>query len=246
MKVLELIDVGINFAGVKAVRGVTMSIVSGERRAIIGPNGAGKTTLFNLIGGQLHPSSGTIRLLGRDVRALPAHRRTYLGLSRTFQISRLFLDLTVLENMLLGVQGTRLAKLSLFRPAQADRGVRERAEELLAQWQLIDYRDKAVRNLSYGTQRQLEIAMALAPSPRLLLLDEPTAGLSRVERNLVTARLGALDPELSVLLTEHDMDVVFDFARHITVLDHGEIMADGDPQTVQRNPAVHEIYFGTD
>ncbi|MGE3148199.1 MAG: ABC transporter ATP-binding protein [Pseudorhodoplanes sp.] len=243
MIVLATDDLGINFGGIRAVHDVSITVAAGERRAIIGPNGAGKTTLFNLIGGQLKPSAGEIRLLGQKVHGLVARQRAYLGLSRTFQITRLFPSLTVIETMLIGVLGTEPGKLSFIRSPGAQPAARDRARALLAEWCLSDYENHYVGELSYGTQRQLEIALALALSPKVLLLDEPTAGLSIAERDLVVNQLGRLDPNLTVLLTEHDMDVVFGIATHITVLDHGEVVVEGPPAEVRRNPRVHEIYF---
>ena len=244
MILLRTEDLGINFGGVQAVRDVALNVESGERRAIIGPNGAGKTTLFNLIGGQLPPSTGSIRFLDQDIVGLSAHRRAYLGIARTFQISKLFLRLTVMENILLAVQGTHPVKLSLISPLGRHGEHMERATSLLERWGLWEYRDEAVSNLSHGSQRQLEIVLALASGPKLLMLDEPTSGLSIGERELVTERIRGLERDLTVLMTEHDMDVVFEIADRITVLNYGEIVCDGPPAMVRDEPIVHEIYFG--
>ena len=246
MTLLATERLGINFGGVRAVHDVALRVEPGERRAIIGPNGAGKTTLFNLIGGQLTPSNGSIRFEDQEIVGLSAHRRAYLGIARTFQISKLFLRLTVMENILLAVQGTHPVKLSLFSPLGRQGGHRERATALLEEWGLWEYRDEAVSNLSHGSQRQLEIVLALASGPSLLMLDEPTSGLSIAERELVTERIHGLERDLTILMTEHDMDVVFDVSDRITVLDHGQIVCDGPPGEVRDDPAVHEIYFGGD
>ena len=246
MTLLRTEDLGINFDGVQAVRGVALNVERGERRAIIGPNGAGKTTLFNLIGGQLPPSTGSIRFQDQEIVGLSAHRRAYLGIARTFQISKLFLRLTVMENILLAVQGTHRVKLSLITPLGRRAEHMERATALLEQWGLWEYRDEAVSNLSHGSQRQLEIVLALASGPKLLMLDEPTSGLSIAERELVTERIRGLERDLTILMTEHDMDVVFEISDRITVLNYGEIVCDGPPATVRDEPIVHEIYFGGD
>jgi branched-chain amino acid transport system ATP-binding protein len=226
------------------VRDLSLEIQPGERRAIIGPNGAGKTTLFNLIGGQLSPSSGQIFLFGREVTKLPPFRRAALGLARTFQITTLFPNLTVLENMLLAVQALDSVKFVLYRRLTSYQHLLSTAQSLLEQWNLWEKRHALVRQLSYGEQRQLEILLAVAHLPRVLLLDEPTAGLSAAETRQVVAMIQQLDPSITVLLIEHDMDVAFQVARHITVLHQGRLLADGAPEAIRRDPTVAEIYLG--
>jgi branched-chain amino acid transport system ATP-binding protein len=217
---------------------------AGERRALIGPNGAGKTTLFNLIAGTIPVTSGSIRLFGRDVTRTAPHRRAALGLARTFQINNLFPALTVLENCLLAVQALTRTKFSMFRPLDAYGGLAEQARAALALVGLDDRRGATVRNLSHGEQRQLEIALALAGRPKVLLLDEPTAGLSPAESQHMARLLRTLDPAITVLMIEHDMDIALEMAEHVTVLHYGRVIADGLRDDVKADPLVREIYLG--
>ena len=235
-----------NFGGLQALYNLSLEIQPGERRAIIGPNGAGKTTLFHLIGGQLSPSSGRIFLFGREVTKLPPFRRAALGLGRTFQITTLFLNLTVMENMLLAVQALDSVRFVFYRPLTGYRNILIQARRLLEQWNLWEKRRALVRQLSYGEQRQLEILLALAPMPKVLLLDEPTAGLSAAETQQVVAMIQHLDPSITVLLIEHDMDVAFQVAQRITVLHHGRLLADGPPEAIRKDSTVAEIYLGVE
>ena len=224
--------------------GVGLAVRPGERRALIGPNGAGKTTLFNLVAGALPVTAGRIELFGRDVTSMPPHRRAALGLTRTFQISNLFPTLTVLDNCLLAVQALTRAKFAMHRRLAADTALRARAEETLAAVGLGDRTGAVVRNLSHGEQRQLEIGLALAGQPRVLLLDEPTAGLSPAESGSMARLLGRLDPAITVLIIEHDMDIALEIARHVTVLHYGRVIADGTRDHVRADPMVREIYLG--
>ncbi len=243
---LTLSDLSKAFGGLRAVEGVGLCVEAGERRALIGPNGAGKTTLFNLISGELSPSGGRITLFGRDVTRLPPHRRAALGLARTYQITNLFQKLTVLENLLLAVQGLERTKLVLHRPVTSYRHLHLRAEAVLESVGLADKGMEVVKNLSHGEQRQMEVAMALASRPRLLLLDEPTAGLSPAESLMMTAMLEKLDSEITLLIIEHDMDVAFALTDRVTVLHNGKVVADGSQDEVKANPLVGEIYLGSD
>jgi branched-chain amino acid transport system ATP-binding protein len=234
-----------DFGGLRAVDGVTLTVGVGERRVILGPNGAGKTTLFNLITGLLAPLAGTIRLFGDDVTALAPYRRARLGLGRTFQITTLFPRLTVLESVLLAVQGAEpAARFSLLRPLRAHRHLWERAEALLAEWDLAGVHDVPARELSYGEQRQLELLLALAGRPRALLLDEPTAGLSAAETATVVAMIQRFPRDVTVLLIEHDMDVALTLAERVTVLHQGRVLADGTREQVRADARVREIYLG--
>jgi len=238
---LSITGLSKEFGGLLALDGVSLTVAPGERRAIIGPNGAGKTTLFSLISGEARPSAGRIALFGRDVTRFAPYRRAGLGLARTYQITNLFPRLTALDNCLLAVQALSPAKFHLHRyPA-----FHQRARRVLDAVGLADKEDEAVRNLSHGEQRQLEIALALAGSPRLLLLDEPTAGLSPAESHAMTALLKDLDPAITVLVIEHDMDVAFALTDRITVLHYGKVVADGLAQEVKANALVQEIYLGT-
>ncbi len=243
---LALSDLSKAFGGLKAVDGVALSVEPGERRALIGPNGAGKTTLFNLISGELPPSEGRIALFGRDVTTLPPHRRAALGLARTYQITNLFPSLTVLENLLLAVQGLERTKLAFLRPVASYRHLFERARAVLDSVGLGGKEGEVVKNLSHGEQRQMEVAMALASRPRLLLLDEPTAGLSPAESLTMTALLKTLDAGITLLVIEHDMDVAFALTDRVTVLHNGRVVADGSREEVRANPLVKEIYLGSD
>ena len=232
------------FAGLDAVSGVSLEVARGERRAIIGPNGAGKTTLFNLISGELTPSAGRILLYGRDVTDLPPNRRAALGISRTFQITNLFPKLTVLENLVLAAQALQPTKFDMLRPVRRFAPLYADAEALLGEIGLGDRRDERVRNLSHGEQRQIEVAMALLCKPQLLLLDEPAAGLAPAEATVMVSLLKALDASIAVLIIEHDMDVAFEVADRIAVLDSGRLLADGTRAEIRENQAVREIYFG--
>jgi branched-chain amino acid transport system ATP-binding protein len=221
-----------------------LAVQQGERRAIIGPNGAGKTTLFNLISGELEVSGGAIHLFDHDITGLPPHRRAALGLARTFQITNLFPSLSALENALLAVQGLTRTKFAMLRPLERFAGLREHALAALRAVGLEDRAATTVRNLSHGEQRQLEIALALAGRPRVLLLDEPTAGLSPGESQLMADLLRRLDPAMTVLIIEHDMDIALEIALHVTVLHYGRVIADGPREDVKADPLVREIYLG--
>jgi branched-chain amino acid transport system ATP-binding protein len=243
---LRVDGVGIHFGGLQALDTVSFAMEPGERRVIIGPNGAGKTTLFNVISGQLRPSTGSVHLFGDDVTRVPSHRRAALGLARTFQITNLLPNLTVAENLMLAVQALLPIKRSLYRPMRSYPQVTERTHALLKEWNLLDKREELARHLSYGDQRELEILMALAGSPRLLLLDEPTAGLSTAETHLVVDVVQRLDPAITILLIEHDLDVAFELASRVMVLHQGRLLLEGTPAEVRGNAQVAEIYLGSD
>lgn len=244
MALLSLDRVSKNFAGVKALQNVSLTIEVGERRAIIGPNGAGKTTLFNIISGELAPTTGSVALEGRVVTNTPPERMFRLGLARTFQKNSLFLDLTTFENVRLAVQAHQKQGHHWFRPWWAFQAVIARTQQVLERAGLWSRHDEPAKNLSYGEQRQLEMAIALAGEPKLLLLDEPTAGMSVTETASSVATIGALPRDLTLLIIEHDMDTVFALADRITVLDHGQVIADGDPATVRNDPQVRAVYLG--
>jgi branched-chain amino acid transport system ATP-binding protein len=243
--VLELKGLCKSFGGLHAVRGVDLKVLCGDRKAIIGPNGAGKTTLFNVVTGILPATSGQVLLFGQDVTNWPSHRRTAVGMARTFQITSLFPRLTVLDNVLLAIQGVRASKFVTWRFLSSYRDVYAKADHLLEQAGFQDRRDVEVRNLSHGEQRQLEIVLGLASDPKILLLDEPAAGLSSGESQEMAKFLRRLDPELAILLIEHDMDVVFDVADHISVLHFGEVLETGAAQQIRSSQKVQEIYLGT-
>jgi branched-chain amino acid transport system ATP-binding protein len=242
---LILAELSKAFGGLKAVENVSLSVAPGERRALIGPNGAGKTTLFNLISGDLPPTGGRITLFSQDVTYLPPHRRAALGLARTYQITNLFPSLTVLENLLLAVQALERTKLVLLRRVTSYAHLYARSRAVLESVGLGDKEGEVVRNLSHGEQRQMEIAMALACRPRLLLLDEPTAGLSPAESRMMTELLKRLNGEITLIVIEHDMDVAFALTDRVTVLHNGSVVADGSGDEVKANPLVREIYLGS-
>ena len=233
-----------SFGGLQAVRDLDLEVYPGDRKGLIGPNGAGKTTLFNLITGFAPPTSGKVLLFGQDVSRWSTHRRTRLGMARTFQITTLFPKLTVLDNVLLAVQGPLRMKFVMWRPLSSYRDVYDKAASLLEQVAYWERRDVVVSHLSHGEQRQLEIVLALASDPKLLLLDEPAAGLSTGESNEMAAFLRGLDPNLAILMIEHDMDVAFAVVDSITVLHYGEILEEGTTSEIRSSAKVQEIYLG--
>jgi branched-chain amino acid transport system ATP-binding protein len=233
-----------NFGGIAAVVEVTLDVQPGERRAIIGPNGAGKSTLFNLIAGELPPTSGRVYLGERDITRLRVYERANLGLGHTFQRNNLFLGLTVFENVRLAVQHHHRVARHLFRAASSFKGVTQASETLLEQVGLARQRNQVVKTLAYGQQRALEVALALAVQPKVLLLDEPTAGMSPAETSEMARLIEKLPRSLTMLIVEHDMDVVFSLADHITVLHYGQVIGEGTPAEVRANPLVQEIYLG--
>jgi branched-chain amino acid transport system ATP-binding protein len=241
---LTITDLARSFGALRALDGITLAVARGERRVLIGPNGAGKTTLFNVITGLLSADSGQISMLGHDITPLPAHRRAALGLARTFQITALFQNLTLQRNLLLALQGCRPTKFSMLRLMSAYQPLLHEADALLDQWAMSDRRDVLVKELSYGDQRQVEILLAIAQRPQVLLLDEPTAGLSPVETARVVEVIHGLPRELSVLVIEHDMDVAFQLADSISVLHMGQVIVTGDHQAIQTDARVREIYLG--
>ena len=243
---LECHGLSKRFGGLDAVTKIELQIASGERRAIIGPNGAGKTTFFRLISGEFPATSGTIRLFQHDITRMPCHRRTHLGLGRTFQITNLFPTLTVLDNLVIAAMGQRGMKFSLLRPLSTYRDLYRQAEEILENVGMIDKRYTLIRNLSHGEQRQIEISLALVSKPRVLLLDEPTAGLSPAESAMMTTILKNLDSAMTILIIEHDMDVAFQVADRITVFHQGCLFTEGTPAEVRNNLRVQEIYFGAE
>ena len=233
------------FGGLIAVDHLNLEIEAGERHGIIGPNGAGKTTLFNLICGELPPSDGAVTFFGQDVTRMRTHKRIALGISRTFQINSLFPKLTVRQNLLLAAQGLERTKFVMYRPISSYSYLHDKTENILHEFGLWDQREVLVENLSYGVQRQVEICLALIGDPKLLLLDEPTAGLSRAESKTFTNSLKKLNSEMTILLIEHDMDVAFELVEKITVLQMGALVASGPTEEIKANQKVQEIYLGT-
>ena len=243
---LVLENLSIDFGGLRAVNEVNLKVEPGERRVLMGPNGAGKTTLFNLVSGVYPASTGRILYFDRDITGLPTYRRAELGIARTYQITNLFPRLTVAENIMMACQALTRAKFVMFRPLSSYRHLLERCNDLLKEFGLWGKRNELVKNLSHGDQRQIEVAMALAEKPRLLLLDEPAAGLSSAETHALTFLLKKLDPSITILLIEHDMDVAFEFAERITVLYQGKFLTEGTKEEIRNNPTVQEIYLGAE
>lgn len=244
LTILELRGLTKHFSGLHVLHGIDLVVEPGERRAIIGPNGAGKTTLFNLISGELEPSAGQVILEGQDVTGKPPNKMSSLGLARTFQKNNLFFELSTYENVRLAVQAHYGLGHRWFRPWDSLTAVNEHARDVLSRLELWTRRYEIVKNLSYGEQRQLEVAIALAGDPKILLLDEPTAGMSPAETARTVAMLTELPKQLTVLIIEHDMDAVFSLADRIAVLNYGEVLADGTPEAVKADPRVQEVYLG--
>jgi ABC-type branched-subunit amino acid transport system ATPase component len=244
--VLQISGLHKSFGALRVTRDVNLKLEKGARHALIGPNGAGKTTLVNLITGALTPSSGTIMLNGEDVTGLSQAARTRKGMARTFQINQLFRGLSVVENVYMAIaERTGLSK-RLWQPTGAARAVIAEALEHLESLGLADDAGKNVNELPYGRQRLVEIAIALALHPRLLLLDEPAAGVPSSESHLILDVIERLDPDIAVLIIEHDMDVVFRFAKDITVLVAGAILTQGTPDQIARDEQVRAVYLGQD
>jgi branched-chain amino acid transport system ATP-binding protein len=246
MTVLEVREVSKSFGSLMAVRDVSLTVATSDLRAVIGPNGAGKTTFFNMISGFLRPSAGTILFEGRDVTALPAERRVTRGMARTFQITEIFPELTVWENVRVACEVAGGFRLRSWISRGDKANVAARVEETLALAALQSKADRRVGELSHGDQRATEIAMALALQPRLLLLDEPTAGMGDQETHDITRLIRRLhrDRGYTIVLIEHDMRVVFNLADRITVLDQGRILAEGAPRDIIANEAVQAAYLG--
>jgi branched-chain amino acid transport system ATP-binding protein len=241
---LEIDGLSKRFGGVVASDNISLAVPPGELHAIIGPNGAGKTTLIGELAGEIAPDAGSVRFDGHDITALPVWRRSRLGLARSFQITSLFNDFTALDNVALAVQAHSGHSFSFWRDARGEVALREPARAALARVGLASREDVLVSSMSHGEHRQLEIAMALATRPRMLLLDEPMAGMGPEESVRMIALLRELKRELTVLLIEHDMDAVFALADRITVLVYGQVIASGEPAAIRANPDVRKAYLG--
>ncbi len=242
---LQIRDLTKRFGGVLASDGISLDVPTGELHAIIGPNGAGKSTLIGQLAGEISPDAGRIFFNGRDITSLPAHSRSAVGLARSFQITSLFLDFTVLDNVALAVQAHAGHSFRFWRPARSEAKLREPARAALARVGLESRADVICANLSHGEHRQLEIAMALASAPRMFLLDEPMAGMGPDESARMIALLRELKQQQTILLIEHDMDAVFRLADRITVLVDGRVIASGAPDDVRADAAVRQAYLGS-
>jgi branched-chain amino acid transport system ATP-binding protein len=242
--VLETVDLVKRFGGILATDNVSLKIEPGSRHALIGPNGAGKTTLVNLLTGVLAPNAGVIRLDGEDITRLASHKRVRRGLVRTFQINQLFGQITPLETVALAVGERRGNGANWWRPVGRDADILGEARDLLESFDLASVMNQPTTSLPYGKQRLLEIATALACRPRVLLLDEPAAGVPEQERHGILAILDRLPADVTVLLIEHDMDLVFTFAQRISVLVNGSLFVEGTPEEIRRDPRVRAVYLG--
>jgi branched-chain amino acid transport system ATP-binding protein len=241
---LETVGLEKQFGGLKVTRDLSLKIATGARHALIGPNGAGKTTVINLLTGVLKPNGGTILLEGTDITGLPVHSRVLRGLSRTFQINQLYADLTPLETIGLAVS-ERLGHGGDWWRRLGSRGdVNAEIAENLARFHLLDVMNETTATLPYGKQRLLEIAVAIAAKPRVLLLDEPAAGVPESERHDILAAVASLPRDVTVLLIEHDMDLVFSFADRMTVLVNGAVLTEGTPEEIAADPEVKAVYLG--
>jgi branched-chain amino acid transport system ATP-binding protein len=245
MSLLQTEDLTRRFGSLVVTNRVNLTVAAGERHVIIGPNGAGKTSLIHQIGGQLRPSGGRILFDGQDITGAAPEIICRRGIARTFQRNNLFRDLTVLENVRLSVQAKRGNSLNFWTPAARQGALIEAARHALAQVGLGGVAGQTVANLSYGEQRQLEIAIALASEPRLLLLDEPTSGMAAGETARMIELIAGLPRTLSILMIEHDMRVVFSLADRLTVLCYGEVLASGAPEAISADSRVREVYLGT-
>lgn len=243
LNILKIEKLRKNFGGLTAINGIDLSIRKGELRAIIGPNGAGKTTLFNLVTGTLPPSGGKIFFKNEEITGLPPYKISHKGIARTLQITSIFPNLTVFDNVWSAVQ-SRKRILNPFVHAMSLTDVREKTEALISTVGLIEKKDQPASDISYGDQRLLEIALALGTEPELLLLDEPTAGLGPAETKAIVVKIKELASQLTILLVEHDMEVVMGLAETITVLHYGEKIAEGSPEEIKMNKDVKRVYLG--
>ncbi|HEX4407801.1 MAG TPA: ABC transporter ATP-binding protein [Xanthobacteraceae bacterium] len=244
MPILETKGLEKRFGGITAARDVNLSVEKGARHALIGPNGAGKTTVINLLTGVLKPTAGRIILDDHDITDVVPHKRVRRGMARTFQINQLFLDLTPLESVGLVVSERLGSGGDWWRVVGTKSAVTDEIVEIMERFKLVDIMHERTAILPYGKQRLLEIALAFACRPRVLLLDEPAAGVPEAERHELLATIEALPEEVTVLLIEHDMDLVFSFADRISVLVNGSLFVDGKPEDVARDPRVKAVYLG--
>ena len=246
MEVLKVEHLSQSFGGLTVIEDISFSLGSAEKVALIGPNGAGKTTLMNVLSGFITPVAGRIYLLGKDVTNMSSHGRVSLGLSRSFQINTLFPKLSLLMNVLLAIQGIQPTRYQMIRPITAYKDNLKRAQELLELVDLWGEKESPITALSHGQQRQVEIILALASKPRLLLLDEPSAGLTSGETMNLVHMIRNLMGDSTVFFCAHDLDLVFSLAERVVVLYYGQIVAQGPPEEIQIDPKVREIYFGTE
>lgn len=246
MGILELKDVSMDFSKLIVLRRVSLSVAAGEKHAIIGPNGAGKTTLFNVISGKYLPTGGTITFQGKNITGFSPHKRNRLGMSRSFQINNAFFGLDVFENVRTGVRSRFGLRYSFFRNPGGRDGIDNETWTLLREVGLADFAQVPARELSYGRQRALEIAMALSTNPDLVLLDEPTAGMTREETAETVELIGRVTAGKTLIIIEHDMDVVFSLADTVTVLQNGLVLISDKPEVVRNDQRVKDAYLGSE
>ena len=244
--ILSLNGLAKHFGGLRVIEDISLDVSVGEKIGLIGPNGAGKTTLFNMIAGDLEPSGGNILYFGEEINRKPNFKRTQAGIVRTFQKNNLMLGLTVKENLLLVLQRMRNEHIQWWKRVNKKNysELFESAEDILTKWGLHEYSDRKVKDLSYGVQRQIEIILAIAGEPKLLLLDEPTAGMSQLETDQIIGLINKLSADVSIIMIEHDIDVLFGNMDRVIVLHTGKLICDGPPEAVRNNPDVKEIYMG--
>ena len=242
---LEVLNLKKAFGGLTVTQDVSLRIRPGERRLIIGPNGAGKTTLFNQISGDLRPNSGSVRLFGADITYLPPYQRAHRGLSRTYQIITLFTGDTLAHNVSLGLLGLRPARWQMWRPMSFYRDLATEARRALDAVGLLHLADHPISEIAYGEKRRVELAVALAQKPRVLLLDEPLAGLSNAERATVKSLIASISRDTTVIMIEHDMDTALDLAETVTLLNYGRVIVDGQRDAVIADERTREVYLGT-
>lgn len=244
MEVLRVENLTKSFGGVNAIENISFKVKKSERLAIIGPNGAGKTTLLKMLAGEFNVSDGKIFLFDKDITKSPEYKRVHNGMALSFQITSLFNDLTVLENLLLAIQSKKSFRNNIFRSRTSFKGLYEKAEVLLESMDLLEKKDESISSISHGEQRKLEIALSLASEPELLMLDEPNCGLTSTESKDISRLISRLGKDVTILLVAHDMDLVFDVADRIICLHYGEVIAEGTGQEIRNNPKVKEIYMG--
>lgn len=242
---LEVTGLKKAFGGLTVTQDISLKVKTGERRLIIGPNGAGKTTLFNQISGDLRPNFGSIRLFGADITYLPPYRRAHLGLSRTYQIITLFAGDTLEHNVSLGLLGLRSSRWHMWRPMSFYGDLATEARRTLDAVGLLHLAEQPISDIAYGEKRRVELAVALAQKPRVLLLDEPLAGLSNAERSTVKSLIAAIPQHTTVIMIEHDMDTALDLAETITLLNYGRVIVDGERDAVVADGRTREVYLGT-
>ncbi len=245
MEILRAESLSKSFGGLKAVDNISFSVEKGERVVILGPNGAGKSTLLNLIDGQLTVSRGRLFFIDQDITDISQHKRVHLGISRSYQINKLFFSLSVKENLILSIQGITASRFQMFRPLSSYKHLHNKADYLLEMMGLYEKRNEPADNLSYGEQRKLEIALSLAPEPKLLILDEPNCGLTATESADIMGIIDKLGADITVMMITHDIDLVFDdLVSRVIVLHHGQLIADGAVEQIQNNKKVREVYIG--